>query len=336
MHRCFALALTLLALGGFAGPGHAGDGRIEINQTCALAPDGCGPGDAQGFPVTLAAVGGYVLTSDLVPGVDNVAIEIRQNSIDLDLNGFSLRGPAILGGPASGIVSFNLFASNARIHGGAVRGFQGKGIDLPGIDGVRLDELLVTGNDLGGIVLGEHGLVTNTRVLSNGQFGMSLGSTTGYQSCIVQDTSQGSAVVGGVQLAGSSCDDETCTAYPPLRRFYLTQGASTGGQALEACAAGFHMASLWEIWDPSHLRYDTTRGRAGADSGLGPPSSPGASGWIRGIGLGLVDCSSWTSSSPISIGTIASLNLSDEPDENPWFTSSLACGTSIGIWCVED
>lgn len=44
------------------------------------------------------------------------------------------------------------------------------------------------------------------------------------------------------------------------RGFYLTTTTHTGDQALAACAAGFHMASLWEILDPSNLRYEPTPG----------------------------------------------------------------------------
>jgi hypothetical protein len=41
---------------------------------------------------------------------------------------------------------------------------------------------------------------------------------------------------------------------------------------------GYHTASIWEVLDPSNLRYDTTQGFMEADSGSGPPT---ASGWIR-------------------------------------------------------
>jgi hypothetical protein len=62
------------------------------------------------------------------------------------------------------------------------------------------------------------------------------------------------------------------------RKFYLTQDGYDGSQALSACAQGYHMASLWEILDPSNLSYDTSLGATVADSGSGPPNG---SGWIR-------------------------------------------------------
>jgi hypothetical protein len=63
------------------------------------------------------------------------------------------------------------------------------------------------------------------------------------------------------------------------RSFYITQTTHTGSQALTACAEGYHMASLWEIFDTSNLKYDTVLGLTQDDSGFGPPSQIG--GWIR-------------------------------------------------------
>lgn len=62
------------------------------------------------------------------------------------------------------------------------------------------------------------------------------------------------------------------------RKFYLTRTGYTGARALSACTAGYHMASLWEIHDPSNLRYDTELGFVQDDSGFGPPIE---FGWIR-------------------------------------------------------
>ena len=63
------------------------------------------------------------------------------------------------------------------------------------------------------------------------------------------------------------------------QKFYLTKDSFQGGQALTACAKPFHMASLWEILDPSNLKYDTGRGYINDDSGSGAPAN--VIGWIR-------------------------------------------------------
>ena len=58
----------------------------------------------------------------------------------------------------------------------------------------------------------------------------------------------------------------------PRKAYYLTQTTHNGGQARSACAAGYHMASLWEILDTSNLRYNTELGFTQEDSGFGPPT----------------------------------------------------------------
>ena len=52
------------------------------------------------------------------------------------------------------------------------------------------------------------------------------------------------------------------------RAFYLSQNGVPADQALAACVPGFHMASLYEILDPSSLRYDTSLGLSFEDLNL--------------------------------------------------------------------
>ena len=52
----------------------------------------------------------------------------------------------------------------------------------------------------------------------------------------------------------ASCRRTTGTIGPVVSAFYLTRTTHVGNQVLTACAAGYHMASLWEILDPSNLK----------------------------------------------------------------------------------
>ena len=65
-----------------------------------------------------------------------------------------------------------------------------------------------------------------------------------------------------------------------LRQFYISTDTKVvdGANATSACADGYHMASLWEIYDTSNLEYNTTLGITQQDSGQGPP---GNYGWVR-------------------------------------------------------
>lgn len=129
------------------------------------------------------------------------------------------------------------------------------------------------------------------------------------------------------------------------RKYYLTNTAHDGNEVLTACAADYHVASLWEIHDPTALRYDNALGFTRADSGSGPPS--GTFGWIRtgwdsdpGSFNGSSNCSAYTSDSPFGEGTAVSLQRiwrSDQAGQiSPWTASGLICFELSRVWCVQD
>jgi len=140
-------------------------------------------------------------------------------------------------------------------------------------------------------------------------------------------------------------------AHPRL--YYLTLGNYRGAEAnTTACASGFHMASLFEILDPSNLQYATKLAgafkEAHRDQGLGPPV--GVLGWIRtGTASafnqtywGTTNCNSWTSD--LGIGTVVRLYPLWESLNNEWSYSlqgwwesaTQDCDTPNHVWCVED
>ena len=96
--------------------------------------------------------------------------------------------------------------------------------------------------------------------------------------------------------------------------YYLTGDTYEGNEALTACADGYHMASLWEIWDVSNLRYDTDLGYCWSpgDCGEGPPTT--VFGWVRSGGLASIgtvcpgrdNCAAYTTITGAS-GTVVSL-----------------------------
>jgi hypothetical protein len=79
-----ALSLSLCVASAAA----ASDGRVEVDQICAVST-GCMAGDGPGFPVTITGAGGrsFVLTSDLVvPGTDVDGIQVLASDVSIDLN----------------------------------------------------------------------------------------------------------------------------------------------------------------------------------------------------------------------------------------------------------
>lgn len=134
------------------------------------------------------------------------------------------------------------------------------------------------------------------------------------------------------------------TALNTRRLFYLTTTSVAGNAATTACAAGYHMASMWEIFEVSTLKYNTSLGYTATDSGSGPPAS--ISGWIRtGITSftntvpGNANCNSWTSNNAAHNGTRVNLQpqwATASEFTAPWDSTILACNATNRVWCVED
>jgi len=127
--------------------------------------------------------------------------------------------------------------------------------------------------------------------------------------------------------------------------YYLTMDTYNGAEMLSACTNGYHVASMWEILDPSALVYDTSLGYTQADSGQGPPSYQWAHGWIRAGNwaadgspvAGVANCQAWTSNSPNAYGTFIDIrsDWTVERDIGIWLAFAGACNIERRVWCVR-
>jgi hypothetical protein len=161
-----------------AAPALAGDGRLEISQTCALA--GCFAGDTAGFPVTITAPGSYVLTSNLTVADASDAITASVDGVRIDLNGFQIAGPVVCNATidvgSNRLVSVSCSGSGgtaiegaAAVSNGTIRGFN-NGITTPTGLVLRVDDLTVTQNATNGINPGGRGLVATDSVFATNAF----------------------------------------------------------------------------------------------------------------------------------------------------------------------
>jgi hypothetical protein len=361
--------LLLLAVGiPVATAALASDGAIEINAVKA-AVGGVTPGDGAGFPVSLSLAGSYVLTGNLDPAdPDTTAIEITVPNVTLDLGGFAIAnscGQACGAGAGFGVRST---AYGSTVRNGRVSGAGADGIALEAsalVEDVdasfnvgagiavaqgRVRRVGATGNFGNGVTL-SGGLLEDSELTNNGGKGASLGAGVGYARNVF--TGNSVSVSGGHPIGGNVCSDKLCSV-SGARRFYLTPIAAANGAAAGAsCSAGFHIASIWEIHDPSALFYDVAHGATSLGSGQGVPAQTSGSpandnvGWVlTGIddatalpNAGLVNCHAYTTGSASARGTILRIHgdlSAASPQVPPWTSNTAGCNEPWKVWCVED
>jgi len=170
----FALVAALLCA---ADAARAGDGRIEISQTCAVQT-GCEPGDAPGFPVRVTSNKSYVLTSDLdVPTQGVSAIDALGSDITIDLNGFSITGTypcatfppnCISDAPANGIDARD--SNGMIVRNGTIQRFDGAAVSVGLLS--HVEGLLVEVCGGAGILARSGSIVANNRISNIGADGI--------------------------------------------------------------------------------------------------------------------------------------------------------------------
>jgi hypothetical protein len=128
--------------------------------------------------------------------------------------------------------------------------------------------------------------------------------------------------------------------------FYLTNANYPANAVLDACAEGYHMASLWEILDVTNLVYaaDHPDAYTKSDSGSGPPAR--WYGWIRtgwdasgSDTVGSGNCQNWSSVDNGSDGSLVRLSndwLSQPSRLGAWEPSAFTCNSFGPVWCVAD
>lgn len=172
-----ALSCALVALGG--SPARAGDGVVEISQTCATQT-GCMIGDTAGYPVTLNARGSYRLTSDLVvPDANTSGLNVTIDDVTIDLGGFAIRGPVVCTGtplactPGAGTgtgiqaLSFRVTVRDGKIAGMGLHGMQ-LGEDA------QVSHVIASSNRGGGVITSQGSQVSDCIASDNGSTGFGL------------------------------------------------------------------------------------------------------------------------------------------------------------------
>jgi len=193
-NRKHLVILTWMALLSFA---HAGDGRIEINQSK--------------MPMAIWNPGSYVVTENLVVTNESGSgsgISVETSGVTIDVNGFTLSGP---GTNAAGAWQ-GIYASGpidrVCVRNGGVEGFTYGGIVLYGDNstvrrmkalrnkenGIRVSDGLITecisaGNEKRGFELGGPVNIHDCVAINNGWQGIYLYGTATIEGCVALDNS---------------------------------------------------------------------------------------------------------------------------------------------------
>ena len=150
--RITALLLTAVFLLGLTGNAHAQKKAIR----------GCG---------TINQPGSYVLTKNIVKAnPSDHCITVAADSVTIDLNGFTIAGPFLIGGSTTfnGIYATGKYLT---VKNGGVRGW------LVGVEawsraeGTTIENLTVTDNDNKGVDI-VSGTVRNSTIIDNGNYGI--------------------------------------------------------------------------------------------------------------------------------------------------------------------
>jgi len=139
-------------------------------------------------------------------------------------------------------------------------------------------------------------------------------------------------------------------------RAITINGSVNGLGALTACPVDYHMASMWEIREPSALRYEPTGYLfPNIDQGDGPPGDFAA--WVRtGTSRNSLagwqtppNCRMWTSAATGDFGALAKLVSEWNPQPSglgvprtysvpasAWVIVEEPCDQPHPVWCVKD
>ena len=224
--RCLTPMVIIFATLAIMSISHAGQGVLEINQTCAVN-DGCFAGDDPGFPVQLNSMASYVLSSNLdVPAdTDGLFLDAAAAGSSIDLNGFAIQGPLSCDGtPVTGCTGSSLgrgiagsAAIDVTVRNGVVAGMGDYGIflrDDAQVYGVRLKE-----NGDGGVSVSESSMLRNVSATRNGGDGVQGGLRTTYTN--VQSGGNGGH---GISAADGSSLQQV------LAQFNAVDGLSLGAE----------------------------------------------------------------------------------------------------------
>jgi hypothetical protein len=161
--------------------------------------------------------GSYYLTTNITGVASKNGISIQADNVTLDLNGFTLFG-GVTNSQAG--ISVNGAHVALAIRNGIVRDWPGNGIAAASASDSEFEQLRITANSGLGMKVGNHNLLADCAVVTNGGDGIDAGANCGLASCVVVSNLNGIST-------GSGCNLRDCTV-----NYNSVQGIVTGNNCL--------------------------------------------------------------------------------------------------------
>jgi hypothetical protein len=208
---CALSIIVIAALAGVAqgGPLDPPAAPSETGRKQLFQPSG----GCAGFPIQIngspgMGSGSYVFSQDItIPGGcgDN-GIEITVSDVEIDLNGFTLRGAA---GSLTGITDLSSSPQRVTIRNGTVTGWGSDGVFLPSTTQTEVAGVTASSNAGYGIYV-SGGSVSDCQVRSNGSVGL-IAYSSSVANCTADDNGADGFLLSGSSLSG--CKAQSNSAY---------------------------------------------------------------------------------------------------------------------------
>lgn len=189
------IAVMALSAKSFGGPLLPPAGAVQSTNRQTINQQAIGA-----LPFVISQPGSYVVVSNLTGAAGVDLIQIDADNVTLDLNGFSLRGPA---GSLNGIRVLNTHR-NVSIVNGSIQSFGANGVDVLNASSVVLRGLNVSDCGAIGIQTNFNAVVSDCTLFGNVLGGMDAGNNCTIQQCAAV-VNFGPGFVVGFNSALSGC-----------------------------------------------------------------------------------------------------------------------------------
>jgi len=189
------------------------------------------------LPFVIHDSGSYYVAHSLSGTVSEIGVVVKASDVDLDLNGFSLKGRA----DSHDAIMVESNCVNVRIRNGVVKGWGGLGVNAGPAADVELTNVRAFTNLGGGIRVGQDSALRGCGAYNNGHQGIAVGSGSTIKNCKARDNAgngfraENTSLVDACISIGNADNGFFLESHCTIRDCTATMNASNGIVALTGC-----------------------------------------------------------------------------------------------------